>query len=70
MPLYTVFWDKLSIVKELPGNYSNWNILFTIDEDGNREASCGLIGHKMFFTAYEFPDDKSALLWFKLEYGG
>jgi len=70
MYLYTVFWGKVAIVKEIPDDDSAWEQLFTVDETGIRSKSCGIIGHKSFIPAYEFPDDKTALLWFKLGYGG
>ena len=68
MPLYTVFWGKLSIVKEIEGDDSHWQHLFSIEDDGKRSERAGLLGHKQFIPAYEFPDDKAAMVWFMLGY--
>ena len=76
MELYTVFWGKLSIVEEpskinYPKDYlkyavGHWDHLYTINDNGEREVAHGLISPKEFIKTYEFPDDESALLWFRL----
>ena len=45
-----------------------WQHLFSIEDDGKRSERAGLLGHKQFIPAYEFPDDKAAMVWFMLGY--
>ena len=42
----------------------------TTDENVNVKTATKLCLFPPEDKTYEFPDDKSALLWFKLEYGG